>query len=121
MSTSTGAEVAAGHVTKNYPLNSRRLTAETLSRIVKALGLPTSASAAETMQLIEGRLGDEHDPRNVQVDLTEVASGIIEIQLCSSDGVITEILGEDRHRVVRRRSERATCICNCGRRRRRRT
>ena len=92
MSTSTGAEVAAGHVTKTYPLNSRCLTAETLSRIA-------NASAAETMQLIEGRLGEEHEPRNVQVDLTEVAPSIVEIQLRSSDGVIAEIPAEDRHGV----------------------
>ena len=49
MSTPRGAEVAAGHVTKTYPLNSRRLKAETISRIAKALGLPTNASPAETI------------------------------------------------------------------------
>jgi hypothetical protein len=37
MSTQTGTEVAAGHVTKTYPLNSRRLKAETISRITKVL------------------------------------------------------------------------------------
>ena len=73
MSTPTGAEVTASHATKTYPLNSRCLTAKTLSRITKALGLLTGASPAETMQLIEGQLGEEHEPRNVQVDLTVVS------------------------------------------------
>ena len=95
MSTPTGAEVAAGHVTKTYPLNSRRLKAETISRIAKALGLPTNASPAETMQLIEGRLGEEHEPRNVQVDLTEVAPGAFAIKLRSADGVIGEVPAEN--------------------------
>ena len=61
MSALAEAEVAAGHVTKIYPLNSRRLKAKTISRIAKGLGLPTNASPAETMQLIEGWLEeDEH-------------------------------------------------------------
>ena len=95
MSMLTGAEVAAGHVTKTYPLNSRRLKAETVNRIAKALGLPTNASSAETMQLIEGRLGEDYEPRNVQVDLMEVAPGAFAIKLRSADGVITEIPAED--------------------------
>ena len=56
MATPTEAEVAEGHVvtTKTYPLNSKRLTAGTLSRVAEALGLPTRGSAAETRQIIEG-------------------------------------------------------------------
>jgi hypothetical protein len=92
MSTPTGAEVAAGHVTKTYPLNSRRLKAETISRIAKALALPTKA---ETVQLIEGRLGEEDEPKNVQVDLTEVEPGAFAIKLRSADGVIAEVPAED--------------------------
>ena len=96
MSAPTETEMAASHVTKTYPLNSRRLTAETLSRIAKALGLPTTASVAETRQLIEGKLGEEYEPRNVQVDLVEVEPGVVGIQLRSADGIIVEIPPEKR-------------------------
>ena len=47
------------------------------------------------MQLIEGRLGEDYEPRNVQVDLTEVAPGAFAIKLRSADGVIAEIPAED--------------------------
>jgi hypothetical protein len=47
------------------------------------------------MQLIEGRLGEDYEPRNVQVDLMEVAPGAFAIKLRSADGVIAEIPAED--------------------------
>ena len=46
---------ASGHV-KIFPLNSRRLTAETVTRIARALGyIPTNALQSEVRQLIEGK------------------------------------------------------------------
>ena len=97
MATPTEAEVAEGHVatTKTYPLNSKRLTAGTLSRVAEALGLPTRGSAAETRQIIEGKLGESYEPMNVQVELTEVAPDKISIKLLTADGVIVEIPPED--------------------------
>ena len=95
MSTPPGAEVAAGHVTKTYPLNSKRLTAGILSRVARALGLPTRGSVAETRQIIEGKLGKDYEPMNMQVDLTELAPGAFAIKLRSADGVIVEISAED--------------------------
>ena len=60
---SMAGEVASReHVTKMFPLNSRRLTAETLTRIA---AVTTGASASEARQLIEGKLS-AHEPRNVQ-------------------------------------------------------
>ncbi len=94
--TSAGAAASTSHVTKTFPLNSRRLTAETLSRIAKALDLPTTASADETRQLIEGKLGEETEPRNVQVDMVEDAAGKVGIQLRSEEGVIVDIPLEER-------------------------
>ena len=96
MSAPTDEEVAASHATRTYPLNSRRLTAEILSRIARALDLPTTASVEETRQLIEGMLGEEHEPRNVQVELEQLASGGGGIRLHGPDGVILDIPLEGR-------------------------
>ena len=43
---------------KLFPLNSRRLTTVQLRKIAEGLGLPSSCSADETRQLIEGKLKD---------------------------------------------------------------
>ena len=91
MAMPTEAEVAEGHVAtmKTYPPNSKCLTAGTLSRVAEALGLPTRESAAETRQIIEGKLGESYKPMNVQVELTEVDK--ISVRLLTADGVIMEI------------------------------
>ena len=88
-----GEAASREHVTKMFPLNSRRLTAETLTRIAAALGLPTGASASETRQLIEGKLSEAHEPRNVQV---EFGPGVAEIRLRDEEGVIVEVPVEER-------------------------
>ena len=44
---------------KLLPLNSRRLTAAHLRHIAGAMGLPSTGSADEVRQLIEGKLGDQ--------------------------------------------------------------
>ena len=38
--------------TNTYPLNSRRLIAEHMTRIAKGLGLPTAATLADLKQMI---------------------------------------------------------------------
>ena len=58
---------------KLLPLNSCRLTAAHLRHIAGAMGLPSTGSADEVRQLIEGKLGDEHEVRNVQVVLEEAS------------------------------------------------
>ena len=95
MSTLEEAEEANGRVTKTFPLNSRRLTAEVLARIARALGLPTNASSAETRQLIEGKLAEDHEPQNVQVDVTELAMGVVEISLRDQDGLFADIPADE--------------------------
>ena len=85
-------------IVKTFPLNSKRLTAEVLTRIAKGLGLPVNASAAETRQLIEGirKLEEqEHEPRNIQVDEIE-ASGDITVKLRGENGIILEVTGDQR-------------------------
>ena len=64
MSTTSG-EATADLVVKTYPLNSRRLTAEMVNRIANGLGLPTNALREELRQLVEGKLAEEHEPKNV--------------------------------------------------------
>ena len=85
---------ASGHV-KTFPLNSRRLTAETVTRIARALGLPTNASQSEVRQLIEGKLAEDYEPKNVQVDVTALQHGITTIELRDESGVLLEIPAED--------------------------
>ena len=82
--------------TKTYPLNSKRLTAEVLTKVAKGLGLPTSASVAETRQLVEGKLETEqYEPKNVQVDVIELATGAIEVRLRNESGVILEVPADE--------------------------
>ena len=87
MATPSETEATEGHVakTKTYPLNSKRLTAGILSRVARALGLPTRGSVAETRQIIEGKLGEDYEPMNIQVDIIEVAPCTFGIKLLSAD------------------------------------
>ena len=75
---------------EDVPINSRRLMAETLRWIAKALGLPTNTSKAEMRQMIEGRLAEAHEPRNVLVDVIESAPDERTIKLRYEGGVILE-------------------------------
>lgn len=96
MSTVSEEEAATDHDVKTYSLNSRRLTAETVSRIAKGLGLPTNALQAETRQLIKGRLGEKHKHKNIQVDVVELWPENMVIRLQDEEGVFVKILEEER-------------------------
>ena len=74
---------------KSYPLNSKRLTAHVVHRIVAALGLP-KAPLADARPMVEGSLSEGHEPQNVQVDLVGSESGTI-IRLRDADGVFLDI------------------------------
>ena len=59
-------------VGRPLPLNSRRLTANIVNQIAKALELPHSASLDDMKQMVEGMLTERgEEPRNVQVALME--------------------------------------------------
>ena len=94
MSTTSG-EATADLVVKTYPLNSRRLTAEIVNRIANGLGLPTNSSREELWQLVEGKLAEEYEPKNVQVDIIELEHGVTSIKLRDQSGVILDIPGDD--------------------------
>lgn len=96
MSTVSEGEAATDHAVKTYPLNSRHLMAETVSRIAKGLGLPTNALQAEMRQLIKGRLGEKHKPKNIQVDVVKLRPEITVIRLQDEEGVFIKTLEEER-------------------------
>ena len=75
---------------KLLPLNSRRLTAAHLRHIAGAMGLPSTGSADEVRQLIEGKLGDEREVRNVQVVLEESSFLSVKLSLTDGEGVFLE-------------------------------
>ena len=75
---------------KLLPLNSRRLTAAHLRYIAGAMGLPSTGSADEVRQLIEGKLGDERAVRNVQVVLEESSFLGVKLSLTDGEGVFLE-------------------------------
>ena len=71
-----------------YPLNLRRLKVVIITQIARGLGLPTNASLSETRGLIEGKLGEDREPRNVQVIV--IGEGVI-VKLRDEGGVFAEI------------------------------
>ena len=79
---------------QTYPLNLKRLTASIVTRIAAGLGLP-KASLADSRQMIEGKLAEDREPRNVQVDVAGSESGST-IRLRDASGIFLEILPADR-------------------------
>ena len=69
------------------PLNSRRLTAVHLRHIAGAMELPSTGSADEVRQLIEGKLQEEREVRNVQVVLEEASFRQFKLSLTDEEGV----------------------------------
>ena len=58
------------HARLPIPLNSRRLTANHVKRMARALGVPTTAAGEDIRQMVEGKITETgHEPRNVQVKL----------------------------------------------------
>ena len=54
------------------PWNSKRLTSTLLTRLAKALGLPTGGTLADTRVVLEGKLGEMgKDPCMIQVQVLE--------------------------------------------------
>ena len=94
------------HVTTR-PLNSRRLTAGIVNRIARGLGLPTGASLEESRQLIEGKLGETREPRNVQVEVIDSAGGSMVIKLRDEEGIFMEIPADEETEVITERRERS--------------
>ena len=63
-----GSEAGHDWPRARLPLNSKRLTAEQIKRVGRALSVPTDASVDEVRVMIKGKLREmERDPANVQV------------------------------------------------------
>lgn len=45
--------------------------------------------------MIEGKLGEEHEPRNVQVDVCKLAPGLVTIKLRGENGLIAEVAANE--------------------------
>ena len=69
-----GTTTPDSHVTRSrlLPLNSSRLATDVIKRVAVELGLPRTASKADILPMIEGKLAEgKQEPRNMQVRLTE--------------------------------------------------
>ncbi len=75
---------------KLYPLNSRRLIAVYLRHIAEALSLPSTGSADEVRQLIEGKLQETREVSNVQVVVAESTIKEVKLSLMDDSGVFVE-------------------------------
>ena len=63
--------------TRNFPLNSGRLTARVVRRIAEELQLNISASLEDTRQIVGGKIEDGTKTANVRVDLAETENGVV--------------------------------------------
>ena len=88
-----GGEAAGGRQprARTYLINSKRLAADVIGRLAKELGLPVSGSLADTRVMVDGKLTEEHELRNVQVDVIERGPGVRTIKLRDENGMFLEI------------------------------
>ena len=71
---------------KVYTLNSSRVATDVVKRIAVQLGLPSTASRADTQLMVEGQIqGLGYEPRNVQVRITDSA------QLMDAEGAFLRV------------------------------
>ena len=80
-----------GGATKQLPLNSKRLTANNVKRIARALDVPSEATLDEVRLLIEGKVQElGHEPRNTQVMVEETERGT-KLTLLDHGGVFVTV------------------------------
>ncbi len=80
--------------TRPLSLTSRKMTGALVKAIATAIGLPTTGSMEETLQMVEGRLQEKgYDSRNVQVSITdsEGDSSVLCLQLMAAQGVFLQV------------------------------
>ena len=92
---------------KLLPLISRRLTTVKFKKIAEGLGLPTTGSADEIRQLIEGKLEEGHNVHNVQVVMNEATT------VCHlwTRKVCFWMLNHSRKKLRKHQKARRLCIC----------
>ena len=80
-----------GGATKQLPLNSKRVTANNVKRIARALDVPSEAMLDEVRLLIEGKVQElGHEPRNTQVMVEETERGT-KLTLLDHGGVFVTV------------------------------
>lgn len=72
------------------PLNSKRLTSTHLKQVAEKLELPTTGSADQIRQLIEGRLQEDREVSNIQVVVQESTYRELKLSLIDEEGVFLE-------------------------------
>ena len=75
---------------KVLPLNSRRLISTHLKQVAEKLELPTTGSADQICQLIEGKLQESREVSNVQVVVQESTFWELKLSLIDEEGVFLE-------------------------------
>ena len=74
-----------------FPLNSRRMKKLYLRKVAEKLELPSTATANDLRQMIDGKLWEMgHEPQNVQVAVQESQDGEV-MQLLGAYGVFLEL------------------------------
>ena len=96
---SAGRVLLPPAISKPLPLNSKRLKVACMKRIVASMSLPTSGSADNVRQMIEGRLTEmSKELQHVQV-LVSRESGHIHLQLQDADGPFLDVEPEEEQTV----------------------
>ena len=75
---------------QTFPLNSRRVTHATLRAIAEALELPGKGKKPELLTVIEGKLSETREVRNIQVIVQEREIGATKLFLLDDEGVFLE-------------------------------
>ena len=77
---------------KVYPLSSSRLAADVVKRIAVQLELPGIASRADAQLMVEGKIRElGHEPKNVQVRITEGEDSAQLIELTDAEGAFLRV------------------------------
>ena len=69
------------------PLNSKRLTSTHLKQVAEKLELPTTGSADQIRQLIEGKLQEDREISKIQVVVQESTYRELKLSLIDEEGV----------------------------------
>ena len=77
---------------KLYPLNSSRLVTDVIKKIAVQLGVPGTASRADTQPMVEAKIEEQgHEPRNVQVRISEREDSTQLIELMDAEGAFLQV------------------------------
>ena len=77
---------------KLYPLNSSRFATDVIKKIAVQLEVPGTASRADTQPMVEAKIEEQgHEPRNVQVRISEREDSMQLIELMDAEGAFLQV------------------------------